>query len=739
MQQGNSLALPVVCTALLINCNCEGDPLADVPGQLAVLACNERLDPAEGVGVEVLAPGNEPVVQRSNADGVAQFTLSPRTCSVVFNGGGPKRQVDDVRVEANKTTFVMDEQCVGPRQLAGHGAVAGDLCNRHVGQWVADALVVLTATGDQRRQLRTDGLGHFLFQNVPEGPAVLQIRGPGPFVQTRYLVVQAGKVTWATTATTCQVLGPGDDCTDRDDDGYGAGADCIAPDCEDGDAQVFEGCLQKMPGVHAPAENAGVGAAPRIEVSPAELTIRGLVTDGEAQGAPITIRNVGDDVLVVELPYLAEGPDDARFLVSGVVQDLAPREQAVLTVTAIPGSEPGTLRALLAIPSNDPDRALLKIPLKAHVGQAPGLVMTPEHCEREVGVGQQATCEFVVRNESTAPLAIQALGMAAGSDAGFVVDPLQLPHAIAPGIATTVRVRFTPQTAQSAEGQVQVVSERGQILLGSIHITVAASPHAEIDVESVDGEAVAVGVIPEVRPLADVVLTSARSSAPPGRTLRRRQWRVVERPAESTVVLLSPSGFTTGFGFNSSGVVRRGLDVAGTYVVGLVVTDDAGRFSGEATLTLQSIPGQGIHVQLTWDHAYADMDLHLIRGRNGQFNSITDDCYYANCRRNPQGGPSLLWGAEQESPILDVDDVDGFGPENITVAWPLDNTYQVGVHYFATHQGSMPVPCTVKIFVGSALMGTWSRTLAPSRVFWRVATIELPSARVTPVDQVDVP
>ena len=100
----------------------------------------------------------------------------------------------------------------------------------------------------------------------------------------------------------------------------------------------------------------------------------------------------------------------------------------------------------------------------------------------------------------------------------------------------------------------------------------------------------------------------------------------------------SPTSARTGFQFNSSGVDRPGLDVVGVYVVSLVAVDSQGsRSTNDARVTLSAMPGEAIHVQLTWDHATADLDLHLLRSGTG-FDS--NDCYFANC--DDAGGLNLV-------------------------------------------------------------------------------------------------
>ena len=98
-----------------------------------------------------------------------------------------------------------------------------------------------------------------------------------------------------------------------------------------------------------------------------------------------------------------------------------------------------------------------------------------------------------------------------------------------------------------------------------------------------------------------------------------------------------------------------------------------------ATVTLTGCATPAFRAQLTWDTGPdSDIDLHLLRP-GGVMNS-SNDCYYSNC----QGSP-LEWGAAGPAgdPILDVDDVFGYGPENIFIVSGAETgEYRVVVRNF---------------------------------------------------------
>jgi hypothetical protein len=726
----------VVAPMLLCGLACTtGEQLGDVPGILRVTTCDRRGDPAGGISASTTQRDGKVVTGTSGDNGTVDLNVVEDTYTVLVRGGAPDRQITNVAVAGGGIQEVLDEACVGPRQLPGRGAVAGDMCNRHVAAWVGGARVVVWASTGERRETRTDAQGHFLMENVPEGPARIRITGVGPFVREVQLNVEGRRVNWITTRETCDPLGPGE-CADADDDGYGASAECIWTDCNDADPDIFEGCLDPLPGQEDSVDAPPVRLLPRIEVSPEELNFTGLLPNRPPRTATVTIRNLGTGVLELGAPRFDPGGDRDMFLLNGVVHNLLPMEEVTLSVVALSGAVPRTYQAKILIPSNDDLRPLVTVILKSVVGALPGFVMSPTSCDRAVGVGRPAICEFSLSNTADTDLQITVATMTQSSDQIFSVENLLLPRNVGRGTAVTVRVIATPPLAQIYEGDLQIVSNEGQNLLAHVRVAGTANPTAVVDVQSVGGVMVPSGTTPNIRPLDDVVMTAARSSAPPGRTLVARQWRLVSRPSESTVVLLTPAGPTTAFAFNSSGVTRRGVDVAGTYVVGLQVTDSQGVRSAEATLTLQAVPSAGITVQLTWDHPSADIDLHLVRG-NGPVNS-PNDCYYANCKPGAANFPDWdgVTGRSPGDPVLDVDDTNGYGPETTSVEDAPSGIYEVGVHSFGQPSGDT-VPCTVKIYVNASLVAEYRRTLVASKDYWRVGTVTIPSGAVGEIDTVE--
>jgi uncharacterized protein YfaP (DUF2135 family) len=113
-----------------------------------------------------------------------------------------------------------------------------------------------------------------------------------------------------------------------------------------------------------------------------------------------------------------------------------------------------------------------------------------------------------------------------------------------------------------------------------------------------------------------------------------------------------------------------------------VVLDNAGsgyRRSEEWTIT-GTFANPLYRAQLSWDTDENDVDLHLVRNDTWD---LSNHCYYANM---------VIPGMAE----LDYDDVDGFGPENMSLEPTAPSgTYKVIVKYY---YGDVTVNATIRIF-----------------------------------------
>ncbi|MEC7985247.1 MAG: hypothetical protein VX278_08780, partial [Myxococcota bacterium] len=178
------------------------------------------------------------------------------------------------------------------------------------------------------------------------------------------------------------------------------------------------------------------------------------------------------------------------------------------------------------------------------------------------------------------------------------------------------------------------------------------------------------------------------SHDPNGYPIVHYRWAIVDKPEGSEAEL--GAGIADRYDFRP--------DLAGSYTVQLEVENDRCIRSEPCELTVDAVPNENLWVEMHWEHAGDDMDLHLVRN-NGEYES-EDDCYYGNCVSNGEIFSMLDWGIAGESiddPSLDLDDIDNVGPENINIEEPANGLYTVVVHDFpsSVYEGSNKV--TVRI------------------------------------------
>lgn len=106
----------------------------------------------------------------------------------------------------------------------------------------------------------------------------------------------------------------------------------------------------------------------------------------------------------------------------------------------------------------------------------------------------------------------------------------------------------------------------------------------------------------------------------------------------------------------------------------------SGSLTAEATVNFTSqVPPTALRVTLTWDTGGTDVDL-WVTDPNGE------RCYYGH--RSTASGLSL-----------DFDDVDGYGPENITTTNIIPGDYVVQVHYYSDHDYENAIPSNAAVVI----------------------------------------
>jgi len=258
---------------------------------------------------------------------------------------------------------------------------------------------------------------------------------------------------------------------------------------------------------------------------------------------------------------------------------------------------------------------------------------------------------------------------------------------------------------------------------------------------------------------------SASYAAPPGKVVKYK-WTLLDAPAGAVGVKFHPNDTSADVQLGVPGTKPDGspivwLTVAGEYKVKLQVWDDSGTEScAPAVLSVLVVPSVAFHVELLWNTPEdtvqddgpnaegADLDLHVVHSKayqaqqcsatvtkncqpdldkDGQtdpwFNGVYD-VYWIN--------PAPKWGnaaLQTDDPSLDLDDTNGWGPENMNLQLPENGVdYGVGVHFWDAHgfNSSSPSTATVRIYCMGALKAKFDQPMNECEMWW-VTQVKWPS------------
>ena len=211
-------------------------------------------------------------------------------------------------------------------------------------------------------------------------------------------------------------------------------------------------------------------------------------------------------------------------------------------------------------------------------------------------------------------------------------------------------------------------------------------------------------------------------------------WDVVSPAGSATTSVESPTAEDT----------RVYFDISGDYVITVTIVDPFG-ITHVCTFVVH-VRGQGIRVEMWWNEGVggdstSDVDLHFHRNppTNAWFNG--DDCYYSNCVVGPFAFTYTIgWGYPDSpttscarrrcpNPRLAIDDVEGWGPENVNIDGAHDgDRFRVAVHYYDADAWGSHADVNVRVYCG----GVPRVVYGPARIandsagtgdIWRVADI----------------
>jgi hypothetical protein len=482
------------------------------------------------------------------------------------------------------------------------------------------------------------------------------------------------------------------------------------------------------------------------------------VTTGEISVTEIQISNPGDKGLelcaleLVDLSFDGEGDErelanemvstSAEISHNGTTGSLAPGETFSLELrftplfgTALPDTLHLSVKHELnwdcdAVDSGDAGTGEgLYIPIfGAGDGEpVPDIYANPDQLEfADVTLGDGTVQELASIVGNAGPGLLEVAAVTIGDETNFSLDATALENTnFAMGESAEIRVEFSPQAQGNLSTVVSVfsndpnespleipvfgVSNAAKVGKAPVAVCGPTIQSAPFQTEQLDGTA---SYDPSGLPL-----TFNWTFTPPGGSNSYLDNTASATP--TTTILFE----------------NYGLDLAGTYTGVLVVSNSQGSTSQPCTQEIIATPNENFRVELFWSQP-DDMDLHLLKPGGGV--RTDGDCYFSNCVGGFFGG--LDWGVAgvtTDDPSLDLDDIQGTGPENTNIVAPAVGAhagdYTVFVHdYPGTVDEFTGTDCTVNIYLNGVLMQTYNFTITGENEDYYVAKITWPSGAIAP-------
>lgn len=390
---------------------------------------------------------------------------------------------------------------------------------------------------------------------------------------------------------------------------------------------------------------------------------------------------------------------------------LAKDEDATLTLSFVPGTYL-PYAGVMHLTSNDEDFPELDVPLSGTGVDAPMPDIEVSSLSVDFGsvdVGNFGYGTLLVENVGEGSLTIDTAALS-GSGAFAVLSGDISGYTIPAGQSQTIAMVYAPTLTTGDSGTLTITSNDPDE--PSVEVVLAGNggsdneyPIAVVDCPST------------IEPRKMITLTGSDSYDPNEYEPLTYSWTITQTPEGSAATELLNA---------TQDVAYWQTDIAGDYQVALKVTNSLGLEGAPAFCTVSAIPSELLHVELIWDTGNADLDLHLIETGGAWYND-PEDCNWCN--------PSPDWGTEgvtDDDPALDLDDIDGYGPENINIDDPQDGTYTVYAHYYEDG-GDDAVVATVKVYLYGALVDEMSKVLYRTEI-WEVGQVNWPDGTFAELD-----
>ncbi len=451
-------------------------------------------------------------------------------------------------------------------------------------------------------------------------------------------------------------------------------------------------------------------------VPPVELKDFGAVPVLNEKLETIEVLNVGRATLDVLGARIKE--ENSPFAVKSVPDAVDPGSSQNLEIAFHPPKE-ADYEATLVLETEDEDNPMVEVRLVGKGSTRALMEVEPA----SVDFGRVAECgsavkTLTIRSKGTADLVINSIKLTDDTSPLFtrvgswntpVVVKAVAPNGLPGQIQLTVKYTVPKGTADPANGA--IVIEGTDPDNRTVTVPITGRPNR--------------APVPAIAPLGNgspgmtVTLDGSGSADPDGDAPLSYRW-TLRKPLGSNTQIAAPDQPTTS--------MRLDPTVPGEYEVELNVTDGTGVKSCEgAKAKIVAAPQQKLLVEMFWNHAKTDVDLHFLRTRTSVVSVPPDDCHYANPR--PDWGTP---GDASDDPELLRDALTGYGPEVLAYVNPIDTTYRVVVELAHDHLDPNPASeVTVRIYQFGVVKAEFKKTLTRRGEIWSVADIEWPSGVIT--------
>lgn len=430
----------------------------------------------------------------------------------------------------------------------------------------------------------------------------------------------------------------------------------------------------------------------------------------------IPLLNVGRAKLTISNVALAK--TDGIFRIDSKPEIVESGDTQNIVVVFTPQAEQ-SYDDTLTFQTDDDENAMLTLSLVGIGSTRASIDVMPAM----IDFGRVAECASTVQlltigSKGTADLVIEEIAFTEGSSPAFsFVGSTRTPATVKttdsnglPGqIQLTVRVSAMAGAEGMLTGGIRVRStdpERREVII-PLTAMVNRAPVAVI------------APLGNAAPGQRVTLDGSGSSDSDNDSPLTYKWTIRSKPLASVTTIAMPEAASTDMTLDAT--------VPGAYEVQLDVTDATGAKSCQpARATVVAAPAQKLLVEMFWDNAGTDFDLHVLRNNQATLFTAPDDCFYQN--RTPDWG---MVGDATDNPEFVRDALTGYGPEVFGYVNPVDTTYRI----LAVFQNELlsPMPSsrvTVRVYLYGVLKAEMSRTLDRAGGIWEVADVTWPSGDV---------